>query len=167
MNRVLTAPVLAFLLLLPTSAEARESKKQQYRWADLEGRIRGRKIAFVLPDGTHVKGKVLGVESEGLRLNVNETSNPTAQPKGEALIPARSLSVIRVTETGKKWRIICTIALPFVVVGAIAGAGGDLPESGASGQGAVAGGVWASLAGGYFLGWALDRKVIDIEIIRQ
>lgn len=162
MNRVLVAPALVFLLLSPTSAEAREPKKRQYRWAELDGRIRGRKIAFVLPDGTHVKGKVLGVEAERLRLKVSETSNPTAQPKGEALIPARSLSVLRVMETGKKWRIICTIALPFVVVGAITVAIGDEPDSAV-----VGGGTWACLAGGYFLGWALDRKVTEIEIIRE
>jgi hypothetical protein len=126
MNRVLVALALVFLLLSPTSAAARDPKKQQYRWAELDGRIRGRTIAFILTDGTHVKGKVLGVEAERLRLKVNETSNPIALPKGERLIPAQSLCVLRVMETGKKWRIICTIALPFVVLAAIAGAAGDL-----------------------------------------
>jgi hypothetical protein len=41
-----------------------------------------KKIPFVLPDATHVDGQLMGVESEGLRLNVTKSSNPHAQPKG-------------------------------------------------------------------------------------
>lgn len=166
MNKAV-ATVLVVLLLSPSAMQARDGKKQLYRWADLEGRIRGRKIAFVLPDGTYVKGKVLGIETDSLRLDVSESSNSSVQPKGKQLISAQSVSVLQVMETGKKWRIICTLVLPFIVVGAIAGVAGDLPESGASGEGAVAGGVLASFAGGYFLGWALDRKTTEIEIIRD
>lgn len=53
----------------------------QLQWNELGPRMTNRKIAFVLPDGTHVDGQ-LGVESEGLRLNVTKSSNPHAQPKG-------------------------------------------------------------------------------------
>lgn len=158
--------VLALSLLMPLPTEAR-SKQRQYRWAELEARIKNRNVSFVLPDGTYVQGKVLGVEPDNLRLKVNETSNAAVQSKGESLIPARSLSVLRVMETGKKWRIICTPAVPIVVVAAIARIAGSLPESGASGENAVAAGVGAAFAGGYFLGWALDRKTTEIEIIHE
>jgi hypothetical protein len=41
-----------------------------------------KKIPFALSDGTHVDGQLMGVESEGLRLNVTKSSNPHAQPEG-------------------------------------------------------------------------------------
>lgn len=159
------ATLVLTLLLIPASLDARE--RRQYRWGDLEARIKGRKIAFVLPDGTHIKGKVRGVDADALRLKVNESSNPAVQAVGEGRVPRQSLSVLTVTDTGKKWRIICTVAAPFVVVTLIALAAGDLPEPGASGDAAVGAGVFGSLAGGYLLGWALDRKTTEIEIIRE
>lgn len=162
---LLALPVL--LLLLPAAAEPQEPEKQQYRWVDLESRITNSKVAFMLPDGTQVKGRVLAVVAEGLRMNVTETSDPSAQSKGQHLIPAQSLSVIRVMESSKKWRVICTIAAPFAAVAAYAGAAGGLPDSSESGNGSVSAVVLGSLAGGYFLGRALDKKATEIEIIRD
>jgi hypothetical protein len=154
-------------LLIPAALEARAGERRQYRWGDLEARIKGRKIAFVLPDGTQVKGKVRGVDADGLQLRVSESSNPAVQAVGEGRVPRQSLSVLTVSDTGKKWRIICTIATPFVVVGLIGLAAGGLPEPGAAGETAVSAAMLGSLAGGYLLGWALDRKTTDIEIIRE
>lgn len=167
MNKLWSRTCVALLLFWPALAQPATFNRQRYRWADLKGRIDQRKVAFILPDGTYVKGKVLAVQTDGLRVKVTDTSNAAAHPKGEHLIPARSLSIVQVTEMGKKWRIICTTVTPFIVLGAIAGVAGGLPESGASGEGAVGAGVLASIAGGYFLGWALDRKTMEIEIIHH
>lgn len=157
----------ALMLLWPAAAQPRGPARQQYRWADLGARITGRKIAFVLPDGTQVKGKVLGVEEAGLRMKVNNTSDRQVQPKGEHLILAQSLSVIRVLEGTKRWRIICTIAAPFVGVAVFGRAAGGLPDSSESGGGALSAVTMGSLAGGYLLGRALDKKATEIEIIRE
>jgi hypothetical protein len=166
MRIVFVASACASLLLGPMLVGA-APKKERLEWSELDARIKGRTVAFVLPDGTHVKGKVLGAEADGLRIKVSQTSNPKTQGKGEHLILAQSLSVLRVKKSGKKWRILCTAAAPFVVVSAIAAAAGDLPEPGASGEAAVRVGVYASLAGGYILGWSLDKKETEIQIIRQ
>jgi hypothetical protein len=166
MKVYIVASVLALLFEWPTLAEARELKKQRLAWSELEDRVKGRTVQFVLPDGTHIRGKVLGAQPEGLRIRVNETSNAAAWAKGERMIPAPLLSVLRVKESGKKWRVISTVAAPFIVVGAIAAAAGGLPEPGASGGAAVSAGVFGSFAVGYLLGWSLDKKETEIEIIR-
>lgn len=126
----LMASALTLLLLWPTSAEAASLKKERYAWTELGTRINGRKVAFVLPNGTDVTGVVRGVEPGGLRIKVNKSPNPAVQPKREHLIPSQSLWVLRVLETGKKWRIICTLVLPLTLVTAALFAAGDLAWAG-------------------------------------
>jgi hypothetical protein len=111
-----------------------------------------------------VKGKVLDVQPDALRLRVNETSNPSVHRRGEAMIPAQSVSAMKVTGNGKKWRIICTLAAPFVLAGGLATFAGNLPDSGAEGGDIIGASVWAFIAGGFFLGRFLDRRATEIEV---
>lgn len=163
--RTALASGFIFGMLLPGEARA-GAKNRRCHWSDLEERIRGKNISLVLPDGTSVSGKALGVTPEHLTLDVRKTSNSAVQPKGTGTIPAQSVSVLQVDKTGKKWRIICTIAMPVIVAGSILAAAGDLPQSGESGYAAVSAATFASLGGGYLLGWALDRSTESIEIVR-
>jgi hypothetical protein len=86
--------------------------------------------------------------------------------EGEALIPRGSVTKVRVHEGGWKWRVIGTIAAPVVVLALIAVAAGDLPEPGASGEQAVSAALYGSMAGGYLLGWWLDKRETVIDIVR-
>ena len=106
----MTQRTLAFLggLLWAGVALAGSVPEESLRWTDLGARIEGRKVALVLPDGTEVQGKVRGVESGGLRLDVSKTSNKKAQPKGVHLIPRQSVSYLRVTEYRKLGRVLIT-----------------------------------------------------------
>lgn len=59
-----------------------DARQMQLRWGELAPRIENRKVALVLPGGTHIEGKVEGVEPEGLRLRVAGTSDHKELPKG-------------------------------------------------------------------------------------
>ncbi len=75
-------------LLLGASA-----REVQAKWGELAPLVTDRKVALVLPAGTHVQGKVLAVEPEGLRMKVTRTSGRKALEKGERLIPRREVSI--------------------------------------------------------------------------
>jgi hypothetical protein len=94
------------------------------KWDYLAPWIDHRKVAFILPDGTSVAGKVMAVEPDALRLKVTYSSNRRVQPKGRRVIPRRSLSVLRVTEYRKKGRLPGTLGAA-AWAGGIAAVAGD------------------------------------------
>lgn len=100
----------------------------------------------------------------GLRLKNVKASEPVSLTNGELVIPRQAVGAIRVTDRTVRWRLICTIAAPIIVAAAIAGAAGGLPEQGAQGGGAVAGGVLGSIPIGYLVGWLLDERVTEITV---
>lgn len=144
-----------------------ELKPLQLTWSDLDSHVAHQKVGLVLPDGTHIEGKVVQVEPDGLRLDVRKTSDRKAHPKGKQLIPRQWVSVLRCTEYRRTGRLIGTIAAPAAVAaGMLAGAPRYLEGPGlilipAIGAGAVAG----AAAGGYYVGKAVDKKVTEIRIV--
>lgn len=152
--------------LVVSSAEARGPRQQRLAWEALEGAVAGKTVSMVMPDGTEIRGKALAIEREGMRVKVSRTSNAAVVAKGERLIARDQVSVVKLHRSGWKWRVILTLAAPVVLVSAIAAAAGDLPEPGADGGGAVAAGVYGSMALGYLAGWKLDRQETLIEIVR-
>jgi len=147
-------------------AEARGPRQQRLPWDALGPAVEGRKISMVMPDGTEIRGKVLAVQSDGLRMKMSWTSNALPVGMGERVIPREAVSVVKVQRGGWKWRAILTAAAPVLLVGAIAAAAGDLPEQGAEGDAAIGAGVLGSMAIAYVAGWKLDRRETLIEIAR-
>lgn len=158
--------VLLLLGLVVCPAEARGPRQQRMPWEALGPVVEGKKISMVMPDGTEIRGKVLAVESDGLRMKMSWTTNVLSVAMGEQLIPRDAVSVMKVQRRGWKWRAILTAAAPVLVVSAIAAAAGDLPEQGAEGGGAIAAGALGSMAIGYYAGWKLDGQDMLIEIAR-
>jgi hypothetical protein len=164
-RHVLTAAAL--VLAACGWLRAGEPRQERLKWENLEARIAGKKVALVLPGGTHVEGKVIGVEAEGLRLNVSKSSNRGVQPKGKHLIPRASVSVLRVTEYRQLGRLLGTLGAAALAGGIVAAQSVDVYE------GALvvivpvveAGGIIGSGVGGYYVGKALDKRVTEIIVV--
>jgi hypothetical protein len=137
------------------------------KWNELGPRITGKKVALVLPDGTHVEGKVRNAEAAGLRIKISKTSDRRALPKGLQLIPRRSISVIRVTEYRKIGRLLVT-AGAVATVAAISAA--EVGRGGIEGTLYIAVPLAATAAtvgagiGGYHIGKALDKRITEIRV---
>ncbi len=140
------------------------------KWTALEPWVADSKVALVmLPSGTHIQGKVRVVQQDGLRMRVTKTSDKKVMRKGEQLIPRQSVSLLRVTNHGIKWRMLCTL-------GAVAAAGIAVGSQDigvyegpavAIVPAVVAGGMVGLGFGGYYIGKRLDKETIDIRIIPE
>ena len=169
MTQQMTATIAALLWISQGVARGGEPGQLQMKWSELDSVIAGRKVALVLPSGTHIQGKVLRVEPEGLRLNIAKTSDRKAQPKGEHLIPRQSVSVLRYTEYRKIGRLVGTLGLPAAVaVGALAATpsyleGGAIAAAAAARTGCVVG----AAIGGYYIGKRVDKNITEIRVARE
>ncbi len=101
-HRSSLAMLLAVVLATPLAAIA-ESRPIELKWSELGSRIQGRDIDLVLPDGTALRGEVETVREGELVLNVKKTSNSRTQPKGNAVIPRTSVSILSLQESRGKW----------------------------------------------------------------
>jgi hypothetical protein len=157
----------ALLWLGGGCAGAAEPLQLQLKWGELWPRITDKKVALVLPDGTHVEGKVLAVEPEGLRLNVKKSSNRAVQPKGKHLIARQAISLLRVTEYRKIGRLLGTVGAVGVAAGIVAASSIDVYEGPLViiVPAVVAGGIAGSAVGGYYAGKAFDKRVTEIRIV--
>ncbi len=142
----------------------------ELRWSELDSVIADRRVALVLPGGTHIEGKVLRVVANGLWLDVVKTSDRATQPKGVHLIPRQSVSVLRSTEYRRIGRLIGTLALPAAVAAGMLAAGTTDCYEGPCivlfpvlGVTTAAGGA----VGGYYIGKRFDKKVTEIRVVRE
>ena len=167
-RRSIVLPV-AWMWLWCAGARAGEPMQMLLKWDYLAPRIDHRKVAFILPDGTSVRGKVMAVEPDGLRLQVTHSSNRRAQPKGRRLVPRQSLSVLRVTEYRKKGRLLGTVGAAALAGGIAAATYPDLYEGTVLivVPAVVAAGVAGSAVAGYYIGKALDKRVTEIRIEQE
>jgi hypothetical protein len=160
--------VTVFLSLGSGYARAGERQQLRLKWEELDSRILHKKTAFGLPDGTRLEGKVLGVEETGLHLHVTKTSNRREHRKGDQLIARDAISVLRVTEYGKKGRILGTLGVAALAGGIVAAQHIEVYEGPALIiiPAVIALGIGGSAIGGYYAGKAYDKKVTEISIVR-
>ncbi|MEQ1948212.1 MAG: hypothetical protein ABL995_13540 [Bryobacteraceae bacterium] len=137
----------------------------ELRWSELSTAVTGKTVEMVLPGAVTVKGEVAAIREDALVLDVHKSSDNKAQPKGNAVIPRASVSVIKIEEHGTNWRTMGT------VVGAI----GGLPLGGyiaakttdSAGAGIAIFAVVASVAtlAGRMAGGNVDRRVKMIRVL--
>jgi hypothetical protein len=159
--------MLALLLVFCSWAEAGQPQQLRLKWEELDSRITDKKVAFVLPDGTRVEGKVVVVLRDGLRLKVSKSSNRKTQPKGEQTVSRQALSVLRVTQYGKMGRLLFTTGAVATAAGIVLAQSIDLYEGPAVYvvPAVIAGGIAGVAVAGYYVGRAFDKKVFEIQII--
>jgi hypothetical protein len=169
MNRRLVAALAASLCIGHGTLWAAGPRRVALKWSELAPRITDRKIALVLPDGTHVEGKVRNVVTSGLELRVSKTSDRKVIRKGEQLIPRGSVSVLRVTEYRKLGRILLATGALAATAGIVAAKYPDVYEGPAliAVPAVVAGGMVGVAAGSYYAGKRIDKRVTEIRIARD
>ena len=144
-----------------------EPRQLRLKWDELPAAITDKKVAFVLPDGTHVEGKVLAVEPDGLRMKVAKSSDRSTQPKGMHLVPRQAVSLLRVTDYHKMGRLLGTAGAVALTAGIAAASYPDIYEGPLLiiVPSVMAGGIAGSAVGGYYAGKAFDKKVTEIRIV--
>jgi len=170
---LITVGLMLLLALIRSPALAADPQQIELAWSEISPLIEGQEIALVLPDATHLQGKVLAVRPDSLDLDVKKTANPRLHPKGQTSIPRSSVSLIELRKM-RKFPIGAIAGGVAGVVGGtflgalagwgIAGDTGDFPVGAVLGSqvGAVAGGI----VGGR-VGHNLDRRNTLIKIIPE
>jgi hypothetical protein len=129
-------PVAAVLtLVLAGQAQVfAASAAVELRWNELHDMIYRHTIELTLPGAVTVKGDVAAIREDALVLNIKRTSDAKAFPKGDAVIPRSSVTLLKVESHGKSnWHTPGTVlgVLSGVVLGGyIAGKTASSPGSG-------------------------------------
>lgn len=141
----------------------------QLKWEELGPRIGHNKVSMALPGGVYIEGKVLDVQPDGLRMKVSKSSDRRSQPKGEHLIPRQSVSVLHMTEYRKLGRVLGTLGAAGAAAGISAASHPDLYEGPAvvAVPAVMAVGTVGAAVAGYFVGKRMDKREIEIRIIRD
>jgi hypothetical protein len=164
----------AFLSILPLLAHGAEVMR--VGWDGLS-MVTGRTVRIALPGGV-IAGKADSVEDDALVVDVKETSDRNAYPKGTLRVSREKVHRLEMQTKGKTGRAILTF------LGAIAGVGGgavayvhiaggngmcwlgcSVNSNHGAGAAAFAGIAAAGVAGGYLAGNALDKRWAVIEIL--
>jgi hypothetical protein len=159
--------VLFSTALLSSAADAQT--KTEVPWRGLAQALDGRVVNTVLLDGTALRGRILEVSENELRLRVKTTSKPSLYPKGEIVVPRGQTKVFSYTyRNGTRGRVLGSVAggaagtVPTILLGVISGnEGGNLPSNVV---GVLAGIVGAGAALGYGLGHAVDTKTMTVYV---
>jgi hypothetical protein len=154
---------LALALVLGT-VSLQATERLMLKWSELDAVIVGKKITTVLPDGRKVEGGVVAVKPDSLVLRNVE-------------IPRGSVSTLKFSKRGWKWRVIGAVG--GFIVGGLGGAaiGDKINRCGSLSltdwcefDGIVYGGMiglGAGSVGGYLVGRRADRRTTLVEIMRQ
>jgi len=138
------------------------------RWREIpDSLVAGRKVEIRLTGGAVLHGKAVAVMPEGLRMEITKVREGGGKyQKGESLVPAGEITLMKVNRTGTRGRIIGTAiggGISALTIGLVYGLGLTYIE----GTPAPAGVAVAALIPtgvGYVLGWARDRKVTTIHV---
>jgi len=166
MSRQVPFTFSALLLVGQTLLWGGQPRQIQLSWSELGPRIAEKKVALVLPDGTHVEGKVRTVQPDALHLRVSKTSDRKTLAKGERAIPRESVSLLRVTEYGTRGRLLTVAGTLGAAAGIVAAHDIDIYEGPAVVivPAVVAGGMAGLGVASYCIGKRIDRRVTEIRI---
>jgi len=163
----LRTPLVLFLTLLLAgqSSTFAASKPVELKWDELNTAIYGHSVELTLPGAYTVKGEVVAVRDDAMFLNVKKTSDIKAYPRGNAVIPRSSVTLLNLERRGSNWRTMGTVigVLSGVVVGGyIAGKTATSPGGGVA---IFLGTASAASLAGRVAGGAADRKTTMIRIV--
>jgi hypothetical protein len=155
---------LCFLgLLAPLCAE-----ELTVHWKEVpRSLVANRKVEVQLKGGTALRGKALAVMPEGLRMEVTKVDEGGGKyQRGESLVLAGEITMMKVNRTGTRGRIIGTAiggGISAAIIGIVYGLGLSNIE-GTSASPGVAVAALIPTGVGYLLGWARDRRTTTIHV---
>ncbi len=158
----------AVLAVAPALFWGAEPQQIELQWSELGPRIGHNKVSLALPGGVYIEGKVREVSADGLRLKISKTSDSRAQPRGVHVIPRQYVSVLHLTEYRKLGRLLGTLGAAGATAGVAAANYPDLYEGPAivAVPAVVAAGTVGAGVAGYFVGKRLDKREVEIRIVR-
>jgi hypothetical protein len=137
----------------------------ELKWNELNATIYNKTVELTVPGAVTVKGDVAAVREDGLVLDIRKTSDPKQFPKGNAMIPRASVTLLKVEQHGSNWRTMGT------VIGSIGGValGGYIAAKTANSEGAgvaifITTASAAAIAG-HIAGGSADRKTKMIRVV--
>lgn len=157
--------LLALVLVAQSSAFA-AAAPVELRWSELNALIFGKKVQLVLPGGANVEGTVAAIREDALVLDVSKTSDKKAQPKGNAVIPRSSVTLLQLEQKRGGRRTIGTVlgVLGGVVLGGYVAA--KTANSGGAGIAVFLGVAAAGSLAGWAAGGAADHKTTMIRVLQ-
>jgi len=163
----LKTPIAFFLAFLLTGQPGTfaASTPIELRWQELNAAINGHSIELTLPGAIAIKGEVVAVRDDGLVLDIKKTSDAKTFPKGNALIPRGSVTVLKLVKHGSNWRTTGTIlgVLGGVVIGGYVA--GRTATSAGPGIAIFIATASAVTVAGRAAGGAADRSTRTIRIV--
>ena len=152
--------IISIALILCGSMLA--ANREERKWNELQG-FAGRDVQLVLDRGAVIEGELVAVEAQALVLQVKRTSDKAVMPKGRASVPRTEVKVLGIRRSGKKFRVIGTIAGAWFGLGL--GSYTALRTNSAGAALATLASVGGGLTTlGYFLGEAGDHRLTTIVI---
>jgi hypothetical protein len=153
--------LFAAVILLAMSLQAARPQ-EELKWSEL-GTLSGRTIRIVMPDKAVIGGKLTTAEPDGLVLQIKNTTNKNAYPKGRFVVPRAQVKAFEVLSRGKRFRTIGTICGAWFGLGLGTYAAFHTNSAGAAIATLGAVGAGSTLLG-YYLGDAADKKGTTIVI---
>jgi hypothetical protein len=139
----------------------------ELKWSELNTTINGQMVELTLPGAFKVKGDVLAVREDALVLDVKRTSDAKAFPRGNAVIPRASVTLLKLEQQhGSHWRTMGTVlgVLGGVVVGGYIA--GKTANSAGSGIAIFIATASAASVAGNVAGGAADKKTRMIRVVQ-
>ncbi len=154
--RRLIALTLLFSVILPAA------NKEEWTWSELSS-LKGRTVSMTMPSGATVSGALTAVEDENLVLQVRQSSDKKASPKGRLAVPRAQVKSLELPSKGRGFKALGTIVGAFagVGLGGYAAAHTNSVAAGIAVFAAVGGGVTAL---GYYLGAAPEHRTTIITV---
>jgi len=165
---LLRTPVVFILslLLVGQSNMSAAAAPVELKWTELNTAIYGQIVELTLPGAFKIKGDVVAVRDDALVIDVQRTSDAKAFPRGNAVIPRASVTLLKLEKSGSNWRTTGTV---LGVLGGVAVGGyiaGKTANSGGSAIAIFVATAAAATVAGRAAGGAADRKTRVIRVVQ-
>jgi hypothetical protein len=166
----MTTKLLALLLTLLVVGQSQvfaAGAPLELRWDELNSTIYGHTVELTLPGAITVSGNVAAIREDGLVLDVKKTTDRKAFPKGNAMIPRASVTLLSLEQHGgSHWRTIGTVigVLSGVALGGYTAA--KTANSPGSGVAIFLGTASAISVAGFYAGHVADKTTTEIRVVR-
>jgi hypothetical protein len=160
---------LLIFLLAPTIVQIAQGgvKELTLRWEEVGAAVGKQVVTVELIRNTRLKGTIIGVGQDAIRMNIQSSSDKQTFPPGEGSVPRKEIAAIRIKRMEGRGRLIGAAG-----IGSAASLGSlrwAISESRVNVSDNKRIAQWAAIsaaavAGGYWIGRLIDSKETVIKI---